>query len=52
VEWLAKNIDVSPNAIPTAVASLQEIARDEDNPELDAFAEMVRRAELERSLNK
>ena len=52
VEWLAKNIDTQPNAIPSAIASLQEVAREVDDPDLEAVAEMVRKAEIQNSLGR
>jgi len=52
VNWLAKNIDIMPNRIPAAVADLQTIANDEDDPNLDAVAKMMKNAAIQNSLGK
>lgn len=52
VDWLAKNIDIEANAVPSAIASLQEVARESDDPDLEAVAEMVRRADIQRTLGR
>jgi hypothetical protein len=52
VRWLAKNIDVTPNQIPAAVASLQTLANNEDDPELDAMAKLLKQQAIQNSLGK
>lgn len=44
VEWLARNIDIQPNAVPSAIASLQEVSREYEDEDLAAAAELVRKA--------
>jgi hypothetical protein len=52
VRWLAKNIDIMPNQIPSAIASLQSLANDEDDPDLDAIAKMLKKQAIQGSLGK
>jgi hypothetical protein len=52
VRWLAKNIEVTPNQIPAAVASLQTLANNEDDPELDAMAKLLKQQAIQNSLGK
>ena len=52
VRWLAKNIEITPNQLPAAAASLQSLANDEDDPDLDAIAKMLKRSAIQNSLGK
>jgi hypothetical protein len=52
VRWLAKNIDIKPNQVPSAVASLQSLANDEDDPDLDAMAKLLKKQAIQGSLGK
>jgi len=52
VRWLAKNVDITPNQVPAAVMDLQTIANDEDDPNLDAVAKMMKASAIQNSLGK
>jgi hypothetical protein len=52
VRWLAKNIEITPNQLPAAAASLQSLANDEDDPDLDAMAKMLKKQAIQNSLGR
>ncbi|NDE91617.1 MAG: hypothetical protein EB059_10895, partial [Alphaproteobacteria bacterium] len=48
VEWLAKNIDAPPNAVPGAIASLVSIAENTDDKDLADIAKKLKDEEIAR----
>ena len=52
VNWLAKNIDAPPNAVPGAIASLISIAENTDDKDLADIAKKLKDEEIARRLGK
>jgi len=52
VKWLAENSKIPMDAIPGAIANLNAIAKDENDPDLAEIAAMLQREEMVRGLGK